>query len=186
MKMQTSYLKCSVVGDAQVGKTCLTKMFVGEKGEEKYTPTIFENYSGETVCRGKKASLSIYDLPGQHDFDQMRKFALKDSNVIIICYNVQNRKSFENVQSVWIPEIRQFLGKSVPIVLVGILLNKKQVKSVSRREAIKVTSQMQLHDYFEIYSGDNVEVSCLFSCVANIARKTKKRNFSFLRRIFVK
>lgn len=47
MKMQSSYLRCSVVGDACVGKTRLIKAFVGEKGDEKYTPTIFENYHGE-------------------------------------------------------------------------------------------------------------------------------------------
>ncbi|XP_062614307.1 rho-related GTP-binding protein RhoQ-like [Saccostrea cucullata] len=183
--MSVPDLKCSVVGDARVGKTCLTKAFIGEKGDEKYTPTIFENYYGETFCRGKKAIVSIYDLPGQHDFDQMRRFALKDSNVVIICYDVQKRKSFENVQSVWIPEIRQFLGKTIPIVLVGIFSGRNQARSVSKREAIKVTSQMRIHDYFEIYSDDNVEVSCLFSCVASIAKKTKRHHSSFLRRMFI-
>ncbi|XP_056022104.1 ras-like GTP-binding protein RhoL [Ostrea edulis] len=185
-EMKASYLKCSIVGDARVGKTRLTKTFIGEKEDEQYTPTIFENYYGETVCNGKKSCISIFDLPGQHDFDQMRKFAFKDSNVIVICYDVQKRKSFENAQSVWIPEIRQFLGKSIPIVLVGILSMGKQTRSVSRREAIKLTSQMLLHDYFEVYCEDKVEVSCLFSCIATIAKTTEKRNSSFFRRIFIK
>ena len=47
MKMPLSYLKCSLVGDACVGKTRLTKVFVGEKGDDEYTPTIFENYYGK-------------------------------------------------------------------------------------------------------------------------------------------
>ncbi|XP_022332318.1 rho-related GTP-binding protein RhoD-like [Crassostrea virginica] len=186
MKMPLSYLKCSLVGDACVGKTHLTKVFVGEKGDDEYTPTIFENYYGETICRGKPTSISIYDLPGQHDFNQMRKFALKDSNVVIICYDVQKRKSFDNVKSVWIPEIRQFLGKSVPIILVGILSSNMKHRSVSRREAIEVTSQMLIRDYFEIYGDDNVEISCLFSYIASIAKKSTKRNLSFLKRLFVK
>ncbi|XP_056021196.1 uncharacterized protein LOC130054698 [Ostrea edulis] len=185
MKMQASYVTCSIVGDACVGKTRLIKSFVGEK-DEQYTPTIFENYYGETVCKGKKSSISIYDLPGQHDFDQMRRFALKESNIIVICYDVQKRKSFENAQSVWIPEIRQFLGKSIPIVLVGIMSMGKKPRSVSRREAIKLTSQMMLHDYFEVYCEDNADVSSLFSCIATIAKKTKKQKSSIFRRIFFK
>lgn len=116
----------------------------------------------------------------------MRKFALKDSNVVIICYDVQKRKSFDNVKSVWIPEIRQFLGKSVPIILVGILSSNMKHRSVSRREAIEVTSQMLIRDYFEIYGDDNVEISCLFSYIASIAKKSTKRNLSFLKRLFVK
>ncbi|XP_061173393.1 uncharacterized protein LOC133182564 [Saccostrea echinata] len=183
--MPVSYLKCSIVGDAKVGKTYLSKVFVGEKGDSKYTPTIFDNYYGQTFCRGKKTNIAIYDLPGQHDFDRMRRFALKDSNVIIICYDVQKRISFENVQTVWIPEIRQFFGHSIPIVLVGIMSNKKQARGVSRTEAIKVTSEMQLHDYFESHYDDNAGVLCLFSCVATIAQKIKKRNSSFFRRIFM-
>ncbi|XP_052701806.1 uncharacterized protein LOC128178595 [Crassostrea angulata] len=186
MKMKSSYLRCSVVGDACVGKTRLIKNFVGEKGDEKYTPTIFENYHGETMNRGKTTSICLYDLPGQHDFNQMRKFALKDSNLVLICYDVQRRKSFDNVQSVWIPEIRQFLGKSVPIVLVGILSNKTDKRSVSRSEAIKVTSQMLLQNYFEIDGEDDVEVLCLFSYIASITQKTKKRSLSFMKRLFMK
>jgi GTPase SAR1 family protein len=116
----------------------------------------------------------------------MRRFALKDSNAIVICYDVLKRKSFENAQSVWIPEIRQFLGNSIPIVLVGILSMGKQTRNVSRREAIQVTSQMLLHDYFEVYCKDDVEVSCLFSCVATIAKKTKKQSSSIFKRFFLK
>lgn len=143
-------------------------------------------FAGETMCRGKTTSICLYDLPGQHDFNQMRKFALKDSNLILICFDVQKRKSFDNVQSVWIPEIRQFLGKSVPIVLVGILSNKTDKRSVSRSEAIKVTSQMLLQNYFEIDGEDSVEVCCLFSYIASITQKTKKRSLSFMKRLFMK
>lgn len=146
----------------------------------------FLYFAGETMNRGKTTSICLYDLPGQHDFNQMRKFALKDSNLVLICYDVQRRKSFDNVQSVWIPEIRQFLGKSVPIVLVGILSNKTDKRSVSRSEAIKVTSQMLLQNYFEIDGEDDVEVLCLFSYIASITQKTKKRSLSFMKRLFMK
>lgn len=116
----------------------------------------------------------------------MRKFALKDSNVIVICYDVQKPKSFDNVQSVWIPEIRQFLGKSVPIVLVGIVSNKNNTMIVSKREAIKVTSQMQLNNFFEIDADDDVGVNHLFSYIASIAKKSKRKDLSFLKRLFLK
>lgn len=146
----------------------------------------FLYFAGETMNRGKTTSICLYDLPGQHDFNQMRKFALKDSNVIVICYDVQKRKSFDNVQSVWIPEIRQFLGKSIPIVLVGIASNKNNTMSVSKRDAIKVTSQMQLNEFFEIDADDNVGVNHLFSDIASIAKKSKRKDLSFLKRLFLK
>lgn len=40
-------MRCLVVGDVCVGKICFLKIFVGEKGDEKYILIIFENYYGK-------------------------------------------------------------------------------------------------------------------------------------------
>ena len=42
-----SNIKCVLVGDSMVGKTCLAKRLANHSFSADYTPTTFDNYAGE-------------------------------------------------------------------------------------------------------------------------------------------
>lgn len=42
-------LKCVVVGDGAVGKTCLLMSYANDAFPEEYVPTVFDHYAGKTV-----------------------------------------------------------------------------------------------------------------------------------------
>lgn len=69
--------------------------------------------------------LTLMDTAGQEDYDRLRPFAYPDTDVVIICFSVDNPDSLENVLLTWVPEVRYFCGDTVPLVLVG---NKKDVR----------------------------------------------------------
>lgn len=62
--------------------------------------------------------LSLYDTAGEEDYDRLRPLSYTLANVVLMCFTIDNRDSFTNVQYKWEPEIRHYLG-GVPIVLVG-------------------------------------------------------------------
>ena len=42
-------LKCVVVGDGAVGKTCLLMSYANDAFPEEYVPTVFDHYAGKAV-----------------------------------------------------------------------------------------------------------------------------------------
>ena len=61
----------------------------------------------------------LTDTAGQEDYDRLRPYSYPDTDVVIVCFSVDNPDSLENVRLNWIPEVRYFCGANVPILLVG-------------------------------------------------------------------
>ena len=63
--MQSS-IKCVVVGDGAVGKTCLVISYTTAKYSLEYVPTVFENYAVTVVVEGVPYTLGIFDTAGTY------------------------------------------------------------------------------------------------------------------------
>ncbi|KAK1905925.1 Rho-related GTP-binding protein RhoQ [Dissostichus eleginoides] len=57
----TIMLKCVVVGDGAVGKTCLLMSYANDAFPEEYVPTVFDHYAVSVNVGGKQYLLGLYD-----------------------------------------------------------------------------------------------------------------------------
>jgi len=182
-------IKCVVVGDGAVGKTCLLISYTTNAFPGEYIPTVFDNYSANVMVDGKPYMLGLWDTAGQEDYDRLRPLSYPQTDVFLICFSIISPQSYENVKSKWWPELQQH-APGVPILLCGTkgdlrndqnmitTLSQKGLKMVTEDEAKNRAREIQALAYYECSALTQEGLKNVFDeCIrAAIANQNKKKN----------
>jgi len=157
-------IKCVVVGDGAVGKTCLLISYTTNAFPGEYIPTVFDNYSANVMVDGKPINLGLWDTAGQEDYDRLRPLSYPQTDVFLVCFSVISNSSFENVKTKWVPEI-QHHAPNVPILLVGtksdLRKDENTIKQLNSRGQSMVTVEAAQRMGKEIGAVNFLECSAL-------------------------
>lgn len=119
------------------------------------------------------------------DFDRLRHISYPNTDVILMCFSVESRVSFENVLSKWTPEVKRFCSK-VPIILVG---NKKDIRDdlgtlkeikgnkepVNSKEGQAMADQIHAFAYLECSAQTKEGVMEVFQTATGAALQVRKK-----------
>ncbi|XP_051857439.1 cell division control protein 42 homolog [Antechinus flavipes] len=153
-------IKCVVVGDGSVGKTCLLISYTTNKFPSEYMPTVFDNYAVTVMIGSEPHTLGLFDTAGQEDYDRLRPLSYPQTDVFLVCFSVVRPSSFENVKHKWVPEITHHCPKA-PFLLVGTQIDlrdepftlaklaKNKQKPVTPEMAEKLTRDLNAVRYVE-------------------------------------
>uniref|UniRef100_A0A1A8H296 Ras homolog gene family, member F n=1 Tax=Nothobranchius korthausae TaxID=1143690 RepID=A0A1A8H296_9TELE len=179
-------LKFVIVGDGGCGKTSLLMVYDGGDFPEEYAPSVFEKHAKTISVGGKQIKLNLYDTAGQEDYDRLRPLSYQEANVVLVCFDVTNPTSFENVLIKWYPEVKHFCGET-PVILIGCKTDLRKDKECTRRlkslnlapityiQAENTRQEMNAELYLECSAKQQENVEDVF-------REATQRALAFIRR----
>ena len=113
-------IKVAMVGNVGVGKTCIVKRLVKNEYDESGKSTVGANYSKyEIFLDNKKIILDIWDTAGQEKFRSMGRHFYKNSNIVVIVYDITKKESFDDIKTFWYDNIKENAEKYKVIGIVG-------------------------------------------------------------------
>ncbi|NWQ97984.1 RHOF protein, partial [Burhinus bistriatus] len=148
-----------------------------------YVPTVFEKYTASLQVGGKPVKIHLWDTAGQEDYDRLRPLSYSDANVVLICFDVTNPNSYDNVLTKWYPEVNHFC-KGVPVLLVGCKtdlrkLQEGHLEPISYQKAKAMARQVRAVSYVECSARYQENIGDIFveACGAALsaARRSHRR-----------
>ncbi|XP_031711864.1 rho-related GTP-binding protein RhoF isoform X2 [Anarrhichthys ocellatus] len=125
-------LKIVIVGDGGCGKTSLLLVYAKGDFPEKYAPSVFEKYVTTISLGRKEIKLNLYDTAGQEDYDRLRPLSYQEADLVLVCFDVTNPTSHENVLIKWHPEVKHFCPDT-PVILIGCKTDLRKDKECARK-----------------------------------------------------
>ena len=182
--------RITLLGEPQVGKTCILEQLVRKRivTQEDYVPTLETDMEYQHEYKGTTYMCLIVDTAGVREFPAMRRLSISRANGFIVVFDLSNRDTFEHAKNHMKDVLAQKKDEEhVNIMLVGnkrdllhvdnnnIFMNnsnKKQNKREKRRSIEIFIEEKKLQEgeclpemarhLSEEVEFTNVNTSCMF------------------------
>ena len=102
------HCKTVLVGEISTGKSSIVNQLVEGVFLQQYSSTISPTNLCKTLQTEKGGiQLDIWDTAGQEKYRGLNKIFYTKSQMAILVYDITNRRSFEELKSYWVAQIKQ-------------------------------------------------------------------------------
>ena len=111
--------KIIVVGETNVGKTCIIKRYIHNKYTDYNRNTIMkEKFTKIISVNKKKIQLEIWDTVGSEKYRSVTKMFYRNASVVILIYDITNEQTFNELKNYWYNEIINNLESNISKIYI--------------------------------------------------------------------
>ncbi|XP_053742165.1 ras-related protein Rab-19 [Synchiropus splendidus] len=158
--------KIILVGDSDVGKTCVVQRFKSGIFMERQQNTIGVDFTVRTLdIDGKKVKMQVWDTAGQERFRTITQSYYRSAHGAMVAYDITRRQTFDSV-SHWIREVEQYGAASVVLILIGNKSDLESQRQVLFEDACTVAENNGMLAALETSAKEAQNVEAAFTLMA--------------------
>ncbi|XP_067682310.1 cell division control protein 42 homolog [Haliotis asinina] len=184
------YISCAIMGDDMVGKTSISESYAQKSFKENYEATVFDNYVVPLEVAGEEFVISMFDTAGKANFETLRSFTYRESEVLLLCFSTCDRETLTSINDLWMSELKRHSKHSKqkrPVILVGTKIDLRfghEDSEVSTDEGVQLAKDIGADCYVECSARDQKGLKEVFQHVVFSALKFRKKNMNIIKKIF--
>ena len=130
-------LKCIIIGDTSVGKSCLMQSFLDENIRTEHQPTVGVEFGAKVVnIDGERVRLQIWDTAGSEQYRSVTRSYYRASAIALLVYDITRKQTFDHLGQ-WLDEARINGNPYISAVVVGNKVDLFGQREVSLEDAQK-------------------------------------------------
>jgi Ras-related protein Rab-6A len=154
--------KLIFLGDQFVGKSSILNRFYQDKFDSEYQATIGLDFHSKNVnINGNVIRISLYDTAGQEKFKSLIPMYVRDSQIILVVYDITNKESFIHTEF-WVNETKDLKSDDAIFVLVGNKIDLNDNRAISTKEAEEFANQKG-YLFYEVSAKTGEQIQELFT-----------------------
>ena len=154
--------KMIVIGDAGVGKSCLTSQASKGIFEESYSATVgFEFLVFNVKLNEKVVKLQIWDTCGQELYRSLISSFYRNSSLAMMVYAINNKESFMHIES-WLKEVKLQSNPDIKVFLIGNKSDLEEERKVTLEEAKTFKEEHGIHYFSEASAKNGINAKEVF------------------------
>ncbi|XP_006185413.2 ras-related protein Rab-19 [Camelus dromedarius] len=166
--------KIILIGDSNVGKTCVVQHFKSGVYAEGQQNTIGVDFTVRALdIDGKKVKMQVWDTAGQERFRTITQSYYRSAHAAIIAYDLTRQSTFESVPH-WIHEIEKYGAANLVIMLIGNKCDMWEERHVLFEDACTLAEKYGLLAVVETSAKESKNIDEVFLLMARelIARNS--------------
>nr|XP_055045662.1 ras-related protein Rab-19-like [Misgurnus anguillicaudatus] len=136
--------KIILIGDSNVGKTCVIQRFKSGIFSERQQNTIGVDFTVRTInIEGKRVKMQVWDTAGQERFRTITQSYYRSAHGAMIAYDITRQATFDSVPR-WIHEVQKFGATNVLMALIGNKCDLEAERQVEFKDACKLADEREM------------------------------------------
>lgn len=158
--------KIILIGDSNVGKTCVVQNFKSGLFSERQQNTIGVDFTVRTLdIDGKKVKMQVWDTAGQERFRTITQSYYRSAHGAMIAYDITRRSTFDSVTH-WIKEVELYGATNIILVLIGNKCDLESEREVLFQDSCDLANEKGVLAALETSAKESQNVEDAFMLMA--------------------